>query len=97
VGRVTLSDRGGGGACMETGAGRRFEAIFKSHFSEALEFDRRLIPDERGEIERTLRELCDTQCTLIVTTGGTGPASARCDAGSHGAVIGKGVAAFLAR
>jgi molybdopterin adenylyltransferase len=33
-----------------------------------------LIPDERAEIERILRELCDSQeVALVVTTGGTGP------------------------
>ena len=35
----------------------------------------RLIPDERGVIERTLIELVDvTGCDLVLTTGGTGPA-----------------------
>jgi molybdopterin adenylyltransferase len=73
VGRVTLSDRAAAGV-YEDRSGPEIEAIIKSHFAEALEFDRRLIPDDVAEIERTLRELCDTQCTLIVTTGGTGPA-----------------------
>src|SRR5204862_6003221 len=40
-----------------------------------LEFERRLIPDERAVIEATLRELVDVRgCHLVVTTGGTGPA-----------------------
>ena len=35
----------------------------------------RVIPDERPLIEATLRELCDVEgCSLVVTTGGTGPA-----------------------
>ena len=35
----------------------------------------RVIPDEQPLIEATLRELCDEQgCSLVVTTGGTGPA-----------------------
>ena len=35
----------------------------------------RVIPDERPLIEATLRELCDEEgCSLVVTTGGTGPA-----------------------
>lgn len=34
-----------------------------------------VIPDERPLIEQTLRELCDDEgCSLVVTTGGTGPA-----------------------
>jgi molybdopterin adenylyltransferase len=35
----------------------------------------KLIPDERPEIEATLKELCDKEgCHLVLTTGGTGPA-----------------------
>jgi molybdopterin adenylyltransferase len=35
----------------------------------------RLIPDERPEIERTLKQLSDHEgCHLVLTTGGTGPA-----------------------
>jgi molybdopterin adenylyltransferase len=35
----------------------------------------RLVPDEQGQIEKTLIELCDEEnCCLVVTTGGTGPA-----------------------
>jgi molybdopterin adenylyltransferase len=36
---------------------------------------RRLVPDEQPEIERQLIALCDDEgCSLVVTTGGTGPA-----------------------
>ena len=35
----------------------------------------RVIPDERPLIEQTLKDLCDVEgCSLVVTTGGTGPA-----------------------
>jgi molybdopterin adenylyltransferase len=35
----------------------------------------RLVPDERTEIQQALIELCDGErCSLVVTTGGTGPA-----------------------
>ena len=35
----------------------------------------RVIPDEQALIEKTLIELCDVEgCSLVVTTGGTGPA-----------------------
>jgi molybdopterin adenylyltransferase len=34
-----------------------------------------MIPDEREQVEATLKELCDQDgCCLVVTTGGTGPA-----------------------
>jgi len=73
VGRVTLSDRAAAGV-YEDRSGPRIEAIIESAFADEIEFLRRLIPDDVNQIERTLRELCDAQCTLIVTTGGTGPA-----------------------
>lgn len=39
-----------------------------------LTIHKRLIPDERFDIEKTLRELVDIiGCDLILTTGGTGP------------------------
>ena len=72
VGRVTLSDRASAGV-YEDRSGPAIETIIASHFADEIEFERRLIPDDRAEIERTLRELCDGQCTVIVTTGGTGP------------------------
>jgi len=73
VGRVTLSDRAAAGV-YEDRSGPEIEAIITSHFTDGIEFLRRLIPDDLAQIERTLRELCDAQCALIVTTGGTGPA-----------------------
>jgi len=37
----------------------------------------RIVPDEREAIEATLIDLADVQgCTLVLTTGGTGPAPA---------------------
>jgi molybdopterin adenylyltransferase len=72
VGRVTMSDRATAGV-YEDRSGPEIEAIVAGYFAEGIEFERRLIADERGEIERTLRELCDAGCALIVTTGGTGP------------------------
>jgi molybdopterin adenylyltransferase len=73
VGRVTMSDRAASGV-YEDRSGPEIERIIASHFTDGIEFFRRLIPDDRARIESTLRELCDAQCSLIVTTGGTGPA-----------------------
>jgi molybdopterin adenylyltransferase len=39
-----------------------------------LEFAERLIPDEQAQISATLIELVDAGCSLVLTTGGTGPA-----------------------
>jgi molybdopterin adenylyltransferase len=35
----------------------------------------RIVPDEREKLEAVLKELCDSVgCSLVITTGGTGPA-----------------------
>jgi molybdopterin adenylyltransferase len=39
-----------------------------------ITFDARLIPDEQATISQTLVELVDAGCSLVLTTGGTGPA-----------------------
>ncbi|MEO0652499.1 MAG: molybdopterin adenylyltransferase, partial [Planctomycetota bacterium] len=38
------------------------------------EYVKRVIPDEQAGIEATLRELAAEGCSLVCTTGGTGPA-----------------------
>jgi molybdopterin adenylyltransferase len=74
VGRVTMSDRASAGV-YEDRSGPEIEAIIGARFADEIEFVRRLIPDDRGRIEQTLRELCDEGCALVVTTGGTGPSA----------------------
>eukprot|EP01031_Cornospumella_fuschlensis_P022310 gene22310-27272_t len=39
-----------------------------------ITFEPRLIPDEKDRISATLIELVDAGCSLVLTTGGTGPA-----------------------
>ena len=39
-----------------------------------LQFESRLIPDEKDRISATLIELVEAGCSLVLTTGGTGPA-----------------------
>ena len=74
VGRVTMSDRASAGI-YEDRSGPEIEAIISAKFADEIEFVRRLIPDERAQIEQTLRDLCDAGCALVVTTGGTGPSA----------------------
>ena len=38
------------------------------------EFSRRLVEDEQDVIEKALIDLCEEGCSVIITTGGTGPA-----------------------
>ena len=74
IGRVTLSDRASAGV-YEDRSGPEIERVFSEHFAEPLEWTRIVIPDERAQIEETLRHLCDeAECDLVITTGGTGPA-----------------------
>ena len=74
IGRVTLSDRASAGE-YEDRSGPEIERVFSEHCTEPLEWTRIVIPDDRAEIEATLRCLCDqTECDLVITTGGTGPA-----------------------
>ena len=74
IGRVTLSDRASAGV-YEDRSGPEIERIFSEHCADPLDWTRIVIRDERAEIEATLRRLCDeTECALVITTGGTGPA-----------------------
>jgi molybdopterin adenylyltransferase len=71
VGIVTISDRAskgvyddlGGPALKEAAAGYGWKLL-----SEAL------VPDEKREIQRAIREQINKGCNLVLTTGGTGVA-----------------------
>ena len=74
IGIVTVSDRASRGEYEDLG-GPAIRAYFDDVLTSAWEPVNRLVPDERPEIERHLRELVDVEgCCLVVTTGGTGPA-----------------------
>lgn len=70
--RVTLSDRASAGV-YDDRSGPAIEHFFSDRFALEVEWTRVLIPDERDQIEGTLRDLCAQEHALIVTTGGTGP------------------------
>ncbi len=74
IGIVTVSDRASRGEYEDKG-GPAIHAWLTRALATPWEAVARVIPDEQALIERTLRELCDTEgCCLVVTTGGTGPA-----------------------
>lgn len=74
IGIVTISDRASQGIYIDR-SGPAIEQFFREAISSEWEPVYRLIPDEQQIIEATLRQLCDEQgCSLVVTTGGTGPA-----------------------
>jgi molybdopterin adenylyltransferase len=66
---ITVSDRGSRGE-RQDGSGPAVEDILREMGSEII--GRRIIPDDREMIRRTLMEWCDSGTDLIVTTGGTG-------------------------
>lgn len=73
IGIVSVSDRASTGVYEDKGL-----PALKDWLSRALhnpiEFVERLIPDEQAQISQTLIELVDAKCSLVLTTGGTGPA-----------------------
>jgi molybdopterin adenylyltransferase len=75
IGIVTMSDRASAGV-YEDLSGAAIRETLTSWLKNAWEPVYRLIPDDRSTIEKTLIELSDVErCSLIVTTGGTGPAA----------------------
>jgi molybdopterin adenylyltransferase len=75
IGLVATSDRASQGVYRDEGI-PALEQWLAAALENPLEFERRLIPDERPVIEATLKELVDERgCHLVVTTGGTGPAA----------------------
>jgi len=73
IGIVTVSDRASRGEYEDKG-GPAVVQFLRDSLSCPWEPLARLIPDEQDRIEATLKALCDDEsCSLIVTTGGTGP------------------------
>ncbi len=74
IGVVTVSDRASAGLYEDKG-GPGIEAALAAILSSPWRPLRRVIPDVREVIEATLIELVDVEhCSLVLTTGGTGPA-----------------------
>lgn len=75
IGIVTVSDRASRGEYEDLG-GPAIEGWIGKAITNNWQPIKRIIPDEQDQVERVLRELCDEQgCHLVVTTGGTGPAT----------------------
>jgi len=74
IGLVSISDRASQGVYVDQGVPGLQEWLARA-LATPWEPVVRLIPDERAQIERTLVELVDLErCSLVLTTGGTGPA-----------------------
>ena len=74
VGIVSISDRASTGVYEDKGLPALKDWLTRA-LRNPLTFEARLIPDEQERISATLVELVDAGCSLVLTTGGTGPAS----------------------
>ena len=73
IGLVSISDRAYNGTYPDLGI-PALQDWLASAITSPYWLETRLIPDDREQIEKTLRELVDEdRCSLILTTGGTGP------------------------
>lgn len=74
IGILTVSDRASAGV-YEDLSGKAIIATLSEYLSSEWESVYRVIPDEQPLIENALKQMADVDgCSLIVTTGGTGPA-----------------------
>jgi molybdopterin adenylyltransferase len=74
IGLVSISDRASSGIYQDQGL-PALQDWFAKALASPWRMETRLIPDEQKQIEQTLMELVDDQgCSLVLTTGGTGPA-----------------------
>ena len=73
IGIVSISDRASTGVYEDKGLPALQEWLGRALLNP-ITFEQRLIPDEKERISATLIELVDAGCSLVLTTGGTGPA-----------------------
>ena len=73
IGIVTVSDRASRGEYEDRG-GPAIQDYLDQILSSPWEPVSRVISDDLPVIEQTLKQLCDEEnCSLVITTGGTGP------------------------
>lgn len=73
IGIVSISDRASSGVYVDKGLPALQEWLSRA-LKNPLQFEPRLIADDQARISATLIELVDAGCSLVLTTGGTGPA-----------------------
>ncbi len=73
IGIVSVSDRASTGVYEDKGLPALKDWLTRA-LCNPIAFEARLIPDEQTQISATLIELVDAGCSLVLTTGGTGPA-----------------------
>jgi molybdopterin adenylyltransferase len=74
IGIITVSDRASAGI-YEDISGKAIYDTLKEYITSPWQEIYKVIPDEQDIIEDTIKDMVDNQnCSLVVTTGGTGPA-----------------------
>jgi molybdopterin adenylyltransferase len=73
IGIVSISDRASTGVYEDKGL-PALQSWLTQALKNPVQFEARLIPDEKERISATLIELVNAGCNLVLTTGGTGPA-----------------------
>ena len=73
IGVVSISDRASSGVYQDQGLPALQEWLGRA-LQNPLQFESRLIPDDQAGISAALIELVEAGCSLVLTTGGTGPA-----------------------
>jgi molybdopterin adenylyltransferase len=73
IGIVSISDRASTGVYEDKGLPALQDWLTRA-LKNPITFEPRLIPDEQQGISNALIELVDAGCSLVLTTGGTGPA-----------------------
>ncbi len=73
IGIVSISDRASSGVYADKGLPALQDWLTRA-LKNPLQFEPRLIADDQATISSTLIELVDSDCALVLTTGGTGPA-----------------------
>lgn len=73
IGIVSVSDRASSGAYEDKGLPALKDWLERA-LRNPITFESRLIPDDQAGISAALIELVDAGCSLVLTTGGTGPA-----------------------
>ncbi len=73
IGLVSVSDRASSGIYEDKGLPALQDWLVRA-LKNPVTFETRLIPDESATISAALIDLVDAGCSLVLTTGGTGPA-----------------------
>ena len=73
IGIVSVIDRASAGVYVDQGLPALKDWLTRA-LHNPITFEERLIPDEQAGISTALIELVDAGCSLVLTTGGTGPA-----------------------